>query len=154
MTAFPAVPGRRRGPWGWVRMNKFQCELFGHFIYDESLTYQELLDMESRFIGSARALLEGRNAWHIDFTPMGDGLAVQCAFSVYEEDFFGDICADLHQNLPPGMEGRLLFIDKCLAALHVFHFNHEKWLGKPLGIPSVRQALAMRKKNAGTRRDS
>lgn len=117
-------------------MSTFQCELFGHFTYDESLSYQDLLDMEARFVGTTQELLESHDATRIDFTPMGDSLMLQCALDAYDEDFFSFLCEGLRRNMPSAIEGRLLFVDKRLLALHLCHISRDAWKGNNIPVPA------------------
>lgn len=122
-------------------MNKFHCEMFGHFVYDENLSYHDLLEMEGQFIGMVQGLLAGQDAEHIDFTPLGDELMVQCAFDAWSPELFHALCAGLCERISPHMQGRLLFVDKHLTALHVFHVNHEHWRETRMPIPSATEVL-------------
>lgn len=129
-------------------MNKFHCEMFGHFIYDESLTYEELLDMEMRLIGDVQLVLERSNAEHLDFTPLGDELMVQCAFDDYAPEVFQEICRTLSPFLHPSVEARLLFVDKHLGSLRVFHMNCRTWQEHAIELPFAHEALAEKKPKA------
>lgn len=122
-------------------MNKFHCEMFGHFIYDESLTYEELLDMEVQLIAAVQQTLEDRKAEHLDFTPLGDELMVQCVFDGYEADLFHEICAVLHPLLHPSVGVRLLFVDKHLDSMLIFHLNNMTFKETPLTLPTAEEAL-------------
>ena len=122
-------------------MDKFRCEMFGHFVYDVHLTYHELLKLEVRFMGVVQSLLTSQDADHIDFTPMGDGLMVQCVFDEYAPERFRALCEGLHTHMPPTLDGRLLFVDKSLDALHIFYLSHEAWRERALRIPPAPEAL-------------
>lgn len=122
-------------------MNKFHCEMFGHFAYDEILSYHDLLEMEGRFIGIVQELLTQEGAEHVDFTPLGDELMVQCAFDTWSDELFQSLCSGLSQQMSPYIQGRLLFVDKHLTSLHVFHVNHERWSATHTTIPSTDSVL-------------
>lgn len=123
-------------------MNRFQCEMFGHFSYDDSLSYHDLLDVESAFMGRMETLLAEWGAEHIDYTPMGEGLMVQCAFERYAPENFSSLGERLCENVPPAMEGRLLFVDKRLETLHVYHVAPMVCVKNTWAIPALHEALA------------
>lgn len=122
-------------------MDKFRCELFGHFVYDAHLSYHDLIKLEMRFIGVVQSLLTKQDADHIDFTPMGDALMVQCVFYEYAPERFRTLCEGLRVHMPPTLAGRLLFIDKGLDTLYIFHVSHDAWRERALRIPSVPDVL-------------
>ncbi len=74
-------------------MDKNRSEIFGQFSYDESLTYEELLDVENT------------------------------------------LTADLEALLPRGVTGRLLCVDKSLAALHVYWIQPGQWQEEERPVP-------------------
>lgn len=122
-------------------MNKFQSEMFGHFIYDESLTYEELLEMEVQLIADVQQVLEERNAEHLDFTPLGDELMVQCVFDIYEAAQYREICTELYPRLHPSVGARMLFVDKHLDTLLIFHLSSRGCRETPLTLPTAEEAL-------------
>ena len=122
-------------------MNKFDCEMYGHFAYDDILSYDALLERESWMIGQIQMLLEENEAEHIDFTPQGDALMVQCAFGAYDPESFFPICKQLCHVFPPQMEGRLLFINKHLGSLRIFHFTHKDWKESIIEINTASEIL-------------
>ncbi|MBO5491309.1 MAG: hypothetical protein J5960_07820, partial [Desulfovibrio sp.] len=61
-------------------MDKNRSELFGHFSYADSLTYEALLAAEETLIGEMESLLQRAGAEHLDFTPLGDALMLECVF--------------------------------------------------------------------------
>ena len=133
-------------------MSKFRCEMFGHFVYDESLSYHELLDVEARLIGNIQLLLEDNSAEHIDFSPLGDELMVQCAFEAYEETLFRSLSDGLRPTLPEAVDAKLLFVDKHLASLYVFHINSQQDKGQHLNLPSVHETFSAKTKAPKTER--
>ena len=122
-------------------MSKFHCEMFGHFIYDEHLTYQELLDVEAQLIGNTQILLENLRAEHIHFSPLGDELMLQCAFDDYDGEHFQDICEALRPCLHPSVDARLLFVDKHLSGLRIYYINHRAWREEQIPLLSTQEAL-------------
>ena len=117
-------------------MDKNRSEVFGQFSYDESLTYEELLDVESTLIADLEALLLRAGATHLDFTPLGDALMCQCAFEAHKLYVYRKIAQEAAALLPRGVTGRLLCLDKSLAALHVY------WIarGSPPGAENLARA--------------
>lgn len=122
-------------------MGNYLCEMFAHFEYGEQLTYQELLDREDLLTRDTQSLWEQFQAAHINYTPMGDALMVQCVFRRYDPQLFHDICDTLHPLLCQNVTGRLLFVDKCLNSLHVYSLTEQGWSEAPLRIPPVDEAL-------------
>jgi hypothetical protein len=51
-------------------MDKNRSELFAHFSYDDSLTYEALLEAEEELTREVELLLQRAGAAHLDFTPM------------------------------------------------------------------------------------
>ena len=47
----------------------FRCSMFGHIVYDDQLTYQEVLDTEARVPALMQNALEERCAQHTDRAP-------------------------------------------------------------------------------------
>ena len=92
-------------------MDKNRSEVFGQFSYDESLTYEELLDVESTLIADLEALLLRAGATHLDFTPLGDALMCQCAFEAHKLYVYRKIAQEAAALLPRGVTGRLLCLD-------------------------------------------
>ncbi|MBD5641783.1 MAG: hypothetical protein HDQ91_05135, partial [Desulfovibrio sp.] len=61
-------------------MDKNQSEIFCEFTYPESMTYEDLIEYEKLLIDNLDALFRDSGAEHLDFTPLGDILMMQCAF--------------------------------------------------------------------------
>lgn len=123
-------------------MDKYRCEMFGHFTYDERLTYQELLDREAELTQDMQLLLERSKAVHIDFTPLGDELMVQCAFGAYSVQTFHALCDDIQKFLCAAVEARLLFVDKHLAMLDMYWITDGGWQEAGVDIPKASQAIS------------
>ena len=64
-------------------MDKNRSELFAHFSYDDSLTYEALLEVEENLTRDVEQLLQRAGAAHLDFTPLGDALMFQCVFEAH-----------------------------------------------------------------------
>lgn len=123
-------------------MDKYRCEMFGHFTYDERLTYQELLDRETKLTQDMQLLLDQSEAVHIDFTPLGDELMVQCAFAVYNVQTFHTLCDAAQTFLCDAVEARLLFVDKHLASVDVYWVTNQGWQEASLDIPKASTAVS------------
>lgn len=122
-------------------MGNYSCEMFGHFEYGEELGYQELLDREAMLTRDTQQLLQSFKAAHIHYTPLGDELMVQCVFKNYDPELFSEVCDGLHPLLCQSVQGRILFVDKHLNALHLCSLTELGWHEAPLHIPSVKDAL-------------
>jgi hypothetical protein len=116
-------------------MDKTSSEIFGHFIYDESLTYDELLKLEDFFRNEIQDLLERAEAQNIDFTPLGDSLMVQCSFDGHKVYIFRKIACDLAENLPGTISGKLVCISHSLDACHIYWLHSKKWEEQTFPIP-------------------
>ncbi|MGE9986551.1 hypothetical protein [Desulfovibrio sp. SGI.169] len=116
-------------------MDKNRSEIFGQFNYDESLTYEELLDAENTLTAGLAALLQRAGAAHLDFTPLGDALMCQCVFEAYKLYVFRKIAQEAAALLPRGVTGRLLCVDKSLAALHVYWIQPGQWQEEERPVP-------------------
>ena len=115
-------------------MDKNRSEVFGQFSYDESLTYEELLDVESTLIADLEALLMRAGATHLDFTPLGDALMCQCAFEAHKLYVYRKIAQEAAALLPRGVTGRLLCLDKSLAALQQKAAHRQAYAIRNLGL--------------------
>lgn len=122
-------------------MGNYLCEMFGHFEYGEELSYQDLLNREAMLTRDTQELLQGFEAAHIHYTPLGDELMVQCVFKNYDPELFDEICDDLHPLLCQSVKGRVLFVDKHLNSLHVYSLTEQGWHEAALTIPTVEDAL-------------
>ncbi|WP_022655840.1 hypothetical protein [uncultured Desulfovibrio sp.] len=116
-------------------MDKNRSEIFGQFSYDESLTYEKLLDVESALTANLEALLRLVGAVHLDFTPLGDTLMCQCALEAHKLHVYRKIAQEAAALLPHGVTGRLLCVDKSLAALHVYWIQPGQWQEEEAPVP-------------------
>lgn len=108
-------------------MDKNRCEVFGQLLYDESLTYEELLEIEKQLINRVNEILQWAGAVHIDFTPHGDDLLFQCAFEAYSGPVFQDIAQNLAAVLPAKISGRIMGVDKNDFDTHIFWIRPGVW---------------------------
>lgn len=118
-------------------MDKTSSEIFGHFIYDESLSYDELLEIEETFKDNIEDLLERAEAENIDFTPMGDALMLQCNFTGHKVYIFRKIACELAENLPSKISGRLVCISHSLDTCHIYWLHQKKWEEQSISIPAT-----------------
>ncbi len=118
-------------------MDKNTSEIFGHFDYDESLTYEELLSIEDSLMAEIERLLQRAGAVHVDFTPLGDTLRFQCAFEEHKLYIFRRIVHLIAEILPKGISGRMLCIDKTLAGQHMFWFAPGQWQEEAFALPHL-----------------
>ncbi len=117
-------------------MDKTSSEIFGHFIYDESLSYDQLLSMEENFIDAIETLLERAEIANIDFTPMGDSLMLQCKCIGHKVYLFRKLACELVEMLPPKISGRLVCISHGLNACHIYWLQPKKWDEQTIAIPN------------------
>lgn len=120
-----------------MSMSNYACELFGHFIYADQLSYQELLDREAMLTRDTEEMLRSHQAEHLNYTPSGDELMLQCVFKEYDVDLFHDVCEALSPLLCQAVQGRLLFVDKHLGSLHMYALTEMGWHEATLCIPPV-----------------
>ena len=110
-------------------------ELFGHLVYAESLTYDELLDTEEQLIHDLEFILADAEAAHLEFNPLGDALMFQCEFSHHKLYIFRKLACDLVKILPPGIDGRMLFVAHNLSASTIYWVKPNAWQEDALPIP-------------------
>lgn len=123
-------------------MTNYTCELFGHFVYAEHLSYQELLDREAMLMRDTEEALRSCQAAHLHYTPLGDELMLQCVFKDYDVELFHEICEALSPLLCQAVQGRLLFVDKHLNTLDIYAVTEMGWHEAPVRIPKVEEGCA------------
>lgn len=116
-------------------MDKNRSELFGHLAYDDSLTYELLLQVEEELTSRIGDLLLRAGAAHLDFTPLGDALMFQCAFERHRLYIYRRIALEMASLLPEGVQGRLLCVDKTLGPLHVYWLRKNVWQEEERPVP-------------------
>lgn len=116
-------------------MDKNRSELFAHFSYDDSLTYEALLEAEEALTREVELLLQRAGAAHLDFTPMGDALMFQCVFDAHRLYVYRKIALEIAALLPAGVRGRLLCLDKDFTSMHVFWLRPGQWQEEERPIP-------------------
>jgi len=108
-------------------MSKFRCELFGHFIFAEELSYAELLEKEMALKEELSGLFIQAGFVHVNFTPTGDFLLVQGMAAEHNQDLFQEVCDAVSQLLDEGVVARLLFVDRFLDSVYFYVLNNEAW---------------------------
>ncbi len=118
-------------------MDKNHSELFGHFTYDDSLTYEALLAAEELLIDEIEPLLQRGGAEHLDFTPLGDALMLECVFEEHRLYVYRKIAMEIAAMLPDGVNGRLLCLHKDFSSLHVFWLRPGAWVEEERPLPET-----------------
>lgn len=108
-------------------MGKYDCELFGHFLYSPEYSYDELYEIEEKVIQLVQEHLEEHNADHLDFWGAGDSLRFQCALGEYEQETCQDVADAIADQLPEGVHGRILSLDKNLEKMVIFFVRPGDW---------------------------
>lgn len=106
-------------------MPKHRTELFGQFIYDPEISYDDLLALEEEVTAFISESLTKHGGSFISFEPEGDRTFFQCAFSEYSEKLFKDVCKTLRSKIGTQTECKLLFVDKMMQASYFFGLNHK-----------------------------
>ena len=108
-------------------MSKFRCELFGHFIFAEELSYADLLAKETQLKEELSGFFAQAGFTHMHFTSTGDFLLMQGAAAEHDQDMFHEVCDAVSQLLDEGVEARLLFVDRFLDSVYFYVLNNETW---------------------------
>ena len=116
-------------------MSKYQCEMFGQLNYGDVLTYEELQDVEALLILRLDALLQQAGAAHVDFTPTGDVLLVQCVFEAHKLYIFRKLAQELAALLPEAVRGNLFFLQKDLLVQHTYWLSAGCWQEEERRLP-------------------
>lgn len=120
----------------------FRCSMFGHVVYDDTLTYQELLDTEARVTAVMQSALEECGAEHIDFTPQADALLLECLFPDPDRNLGRALCDAVIRQLGSGVLARFLFVDRGMDSVVFYFLGRGKWREQPLSVPAPREALS------------
>ena len=123
-------------------MPKFRCELFGHFVFAEELSYADLLEKEARLKETLSELFVQAGFAHMHFTPIGDFLLVQGAAAEHDQDLFHEVCEAVSQLLDAGVQARLLFVDRFLDSVYFYVLNNENWWESFLEWPLPKDVLS------------
>ena len=123
-------------------MPKFRCELFGHFVFAEEMSYADLLEKEARLKEELSELFVQAGFAHMHFTPIGDFLLVQGVAADHDQDLFHEVCEAVRQLLDEGVQARLLFVDRFLDSVYFYVLNNEKWWESFLEWPLPKDVLS------------
>ena len=93
-------------------MGRCPCEMFAHFYYSPSITYEELHQKEAELLQGVDLLLAGEGAIHLEFIPGSDNLAVQGEFEEFSQELFNRLAERVRGLLPAQTESRLVFVEK------------------------------------------
>lgn len=118
-------------------MDKNCSELFGNFAYAESLTYEALLAVEDSLIVGMEDLLLRAGAEHVDFTPLGDSLMLECEFEQHKLYVYRKIAMGMAAMLPEGVSGRLLCLHRDFSSLHAFWLRPGQWMEEERSLPET-----------------
>ena len=108
-------------------MSKFRCELFGHFIFAEELSYADLLEKETQLKEALSEFFVQAGFAHMHFTSTGDFLLMQGAVAEHDQDLFHEVCGAVSHLLDEGVEARLLFVDRFLDSVYFYVLNNKTW---------------------------
>lgn len=123
-------------------MTRHRSEMFAHFLYDQALTYTELLDREAELMASMQHVFDKTGAAHVEFTPTGDALGVRCSFRAQDESLFHSVCDAVTPLLRHDVQGRLLFVDTSLDIIHLYLLAEGTWKEGALQLPGARDGLS------------
>jgi hypothetical protein len=116
-------------------MPKLRCEVFGHFIYAEELSYSALLDKETRLKEELARLLDDAGFVHLHFVSAGDFLLLQGAAGEYDQGLFHEVCDGVSRILDADVRARLLFVDRFLDSILFYALTNETWREACLDFP-------------------
>ena len=108
-------------------MPKFRCELFGRFAFAEELSYAELLEKEAQLKGKLSDFFVEAGFVHMHFSSTGDFLLMQGMTAEHDRDLFRNVCEAVSRLLDADVEGRLLFVDRLLDAVHFAVLHKGMW---------------------------
>lgn len=123
-------------------MAQFRHVMFGHVLYEDGFSYQELLDAEDRIRTLLLDALSLCGAAHVDFDSEADATLVECAFPEISREDSRDFCETVVHKLGPGISARFLFMDRELSSLFCYFLGRGKWEEQAFTIPSPKEALS------------
>lgn len=103
-------------------MDKNRSEIFGQFLYEDSITYDDLMMLEEELVDAIKQILAEAGAQHLDFTPSGDMLCFQCALEEHDLGQYRLLAKKIAAILPPGIRGRLICLDKWFVPDSTFYY--------------------------------
>lgn len=123
-------------------MSIFSCTMHGHIMYDDNITYQELMETEERVKVNMRAALEECGGQHFDFTPQADSLLVECVFPEVDREKNRAICDSVIRLFGSTVLARFMFVDKQMDGVVFYFLGRGKWHEQALSIPGPKEALS------------
>ena len=125
-------------------MAQFHHIMFGQVLYEDGLSYQEILDAEERIRTLLQEVLSLCGATHVDFDSQADATLVECVFPQTDREFARDFCETIARRLGPGILARFLFLDRELTSLLGYFLGRGKWQEQVFTIPTPKEALSGR----------
>lgn len=123
-------------------MATFACSMFGQILYDDNLTFQELLETEERIKDLMQAALCEYGAQHFDFTAQADSLLMECVFPEMNRENNHEICDSIIRHLGPNVLARFMFMDRYMDSVAFYFMGRGKWHEQALNVPGPKQALS------------
>ena len=110
-------------------------EYFCYFVYDIELSYEEIMSKEERLTFFVQQILNNFDAIHLDFTPVGDGLQVQCSFEDMNDRKYNELCEALSNYTCDGISVKFLLISRDLKQLQGVMASDKKFQKYTFTIP-------------------
>lgn len=123
-------------------MATYGCVMFGHILYDDKLTWEELLKTEARVTRLMQGALEEFGAHHIDFISLADALLVECVFAEVDRDTNHALCDAVIRELGSSVLARFMFVDRQMDSTVFYFLGRGKWQEQALNVPGPREALS------------
>lgn len=125
-------------------MAQYRHVMFGHVLYEDGFSYQELLDAEERIRALLQEALSLCGASHVDFDSEADATLVECVFPDLDRELARDFCETIVRRLGSGVSARFLFLDRELSSLRCCFLGRGKWEEQAFSIPGPKEALSGR----------
>jgi hypothetical protein len=116
--------------------------MLGHILYDDRLTYQELLEAEARVVAVMQAALEERGGRHVSFVRQADSLLMECLFPQADRELNHALCDEVISRLGPSVLARFMFVDRQMESVVFYFLGRGKWHEQALSIPDPFRALS------------
>lgn len=123
-------------------MATYGCVMFGHILYDDKLTWQELIETEARVTRLMQSALEEVGARHIDFIAQGDALLVECVFPEVNRETNQALCNAVIRDLGASVLARFMFVDRQMDSTVFYFLGRGKWQEQALSVPGPKEALS------------
>ena len=125
-------------------MAQYRHVMFGHVLYEDGFSYQELLDAEERIRALLQEALSLCGASHVDCDSEADATLVECVFPDLDRELARDFCETIVRRLGSGVSARFLFLDRELSSLRCCFLGRGKWEEQAFSIPGPKEALSGR----------